>query len=417
MDVKICFLHRNTISFLAEKAKIPNFVVAFMSAGPVNESCESGHKLISIMKNHVISAALVATLLGIATLAQAQTPKKVKYTFTEASDLTLIGKLFPDTPNPYHRIDTVKHKGFTKYENLQVRQSSGIAVVFNTNSTTISVKTEFGYLDNKTNTGDYSSHGYDLYIKKDGKWLWAAAGCAPIGKEEGYNHVLIKNMNADEKECLLYIPLFSEENSIKIGVQEGATMTKGEAPFRHRVGIFGSSYTHGTSTSRPGMTYPAQFTRMTGIQLLSIACSGNCKLQSYFADALVDADAEAFIFDAFSNPTPEMIKERLFPFIEKLNAAHPGKPLIFQHTIYREKRNFDLSNDKAEQAKMDMADSLMKIAVKKYPDVYYVTTTNATDPAHDSSVDGVHPDDHGYTLWAESIRKPILKILKKYGIK
>ena len=166
MDVKIGFLHRNTISFLAGKAKIPNFVVAFMSAGPVNESCESGHKLISIMKNHVISAALVATLLGIATLAQAQTPKNVKYTFTEASDLTLIGKLFPDTPNPYHRIDTVKHKGFTKYENLQVRQSSGIAVVFNTNSTTISVKTEFGYLDNKTNTGDYSSHGYDLYIRK-----------------------------------------------------------------------------------------------------------------------------------------------------------------------------------------------------------------------------------------------------------
>ena len=33
--------------------------------------------------------------------------------WTEASDLTLIGKLFPDTPNPYHRIDTVKYKGFT----------------------------------------------------------------------------------------------------------------------------------------------------------------------------------------------------------------------------------------------------------------------------------------------------------------
>lgn len=34
MDVKICFLHRNSISFLAGKAKIPNFAVAFLSAGP-----------------------------------------------------------------------------------------------------------------------------------------------------------------------------------------------------------------------------------------------------------------------------------------------------------------------------------------------------------------------------------------------
>ena len=116
-------------------------------------------------------------------------------------------------------------------------------------------------------------------------------------------------MNKEEKECLLYLPLFSEEYSVKIGVEEGATLVKGEAPFRHRVGIFGSSYTHGTSTGRAGMTYPAQFTRMTGIQLLSLGCSGNCKMQSYFADALVDADVDAFIFDSFSNPTPEQIKE------------------------------------------------------------------------------------------------------------
>ncbi len=375
------------------------------------------HIIYNMNKIIIIKSAIAAALISLSTLAQAQTPKKVEYTFTEASDLTLIGKLFPDTPNPYHRIDTVKHKGFTKYENLQVRQSSGIAVSFKTNSTTISVKTEFGYLDNKTNTGDYSSHGYDLYIKKDGKWLWAAAGCGPIGKEEGYNLVLVKNMDDSEKECLLYIPLFSEENSIKIGVQKGATLEKGAEPFRHRVGIFGSSYTQGTSTSRPGMTYPAQFTRMTGIQLLSIACAGNCKLQPYFADALVDADAEAFIFDAFSNPTPAQIKERLFPFIEKLQAAHPGVPLIFQHTIYREKSNFDQANFKAEADKMAVSDSLMRIAVKKYKDVYYVDCTNATDEYHDSSIDGVHPGDHGYTLWAESIKKTVLKILKKYGIK
>ena len=36
---------------------------------------------------------------------------------------------------------------------------------------------------------------------------------------------------------------------------------------------------------------------------------------------------------------------------------------------------------------------------------------------HSTSVDGIHPSDYGYTLWAQSIRKPILKILKKYGIR
>lgn len=59
-------------------------------------------------------------------------------------------------------------------------------------------------------------------------------------------------------------------------------------------------------------------------------------------------DVDAFLFDAFSNPGAATMEKRLFPFIEKLQAAHPG--------------------------------------------------------------------DHGYTLWAESIQKPLKRILRKYGI-
>ena len=59
------------------------------------------------------------------------------------------------------------------------------------------------------------------------------------------------------------------------------------------------------------MTYPAIFSRRTGVQLLSLGCSGNCKLQDYFCDVLCAADVDAFIFDSFSNPTEEQIKERL----------------------------------------------------------------------------------------------------------
>ena len=149
-----------------------------------------------------MKAALTAMLVCLTSMSQAQqTPKNVKYTFTEASDLTLIGKLFPDTPNPYHRIDTVKYKGFTKSENQQVRESSGIAVSFKTNSSVISIKTNYAYLYYGINTGGFSARGYDLYIKKDGKWLWAAAGAAPLNKEQDYNYVILKNMDNTEKAC------------------------------------------------------------------------------------------------------------------------------------------------------------------------------------------------------------------------
>ena len=355
---------------------------------------------------------LAAVLMSIS--AMAQTPKNVKYEFTEASELNLIGKILPDTPNPYHRVDTCKYKGFTKGENEQVRCSAGLAVIFKTNSSTISVKSEFGYYNTAPNTMGIALRGYDLYIMKDGVWTYAASKTADPKSDKPL--VLISDMDHSEKECMLYLPIYSEMYSMKIGIEEGASIEGLESPFRHRIAIFGSSYTQGISISRPGMSYPMQFMRHTGLQILSLGCSGNCKMQPYFADVLADVEADAFIFDAFSNPGAAMIEERLFPFIEKIQAAHPGVPLIFMQTIYRESRNFSLTNDRNEQAKMDMAEKLMNEAVKKYKDVYFITPDTGKD-ARESSVDGTHPSDMGYMAWARSIEKPILKILKKYGIK
>ena len=361
------------------------------------------------MKKIFVIAALLA---GIT--AMAQTPKNAEYVYTEASDLNLIGKILSDTPNPYHRVDTCKYKGFTSGENDQVRSSAGLAVLFRTNSTSITVKADYGYYNTGTNTMGIALRGFDLYIKKDGEWIYAASKAGNPGSDKEI--VLIKDMDDSMKECMLYLPMYSEMYSVKIGVENTASIESLESPFRHRIGIFGSSYTQGISISRPGMSYPMQFMRHTGLQILSLGCSGNCKMQPYFADVLADADVDALIFDAFSNPNAEMIKERLFPFIEKVQAAHPDIPLIFMQTIYRESRNFSLSSDRNEQAKMDMAASLMKEAVKKYDNVYFVIPDTGKD-ARESSVDGTHPSDMGYMAWARSIEKPILKILKKYGIR
>ena len=350
-----------------------------------------------------------------AMMSSAQTPKDVKYVFTEASDLNLIGKIM-NTPNPYHRIDTIVYKGFTVGENRQVRSAAGLAVLFKTNSSTISIKTKFGWEYVAVNTMPVAYRGYDLYIKKDGKWLYANSSAVHHGKSDD-NLILMKDMDRTEKECLLYLPIYSELLSVKIGVEEGSKIEYLDSPFRHKIAIWGSSFTHGISTSRSGMSYPMQLMRWTGLQFASMATSGNCKMQPYFADVLVDVEADAYVFDAFSNPDAKMMEERLFPFIERMVKAHPGKPIIFLRSIYRERRNFNLEVEAKEKAKHEMSDSLMKIAVKKYPDVYYITTSNATCPRHETSVDGTHPGDYGYTLWAESIQKPLLKILKKYGIK
>ena len=355
--------------------------------------------------------ALLAVLLAFVSI-QAQ-----ELSFTEASDLTIVGKVFPDTPNPYERMDFTKYGGWEAKDIDLLTMSSGIIVSFKTDSPVISVKPVFNKI-NGTMCSGYAARGFDLYIKKDGMWLWAGS-CSyklDIEKENGKVRNLVKNMAPGMKECILYLPTFSKEKSVMIGIEEGYTIEKGEVPFRHRICLHGSSFMHGASTSRAGQTVPGYLTRMTGMQFCSLGVSGDCRMQPQFANALKDADVDAFVFDAFSNGDAKTVNENLFKFIETIQASKPGVPLIFMHTIWRERRNFDTKHDKAEATKIAMADSLMKIAVKQYKDVYYIKS-NATSELHDTTLDGVHPGDWGYYLWADSVRKPILKILRKYGIK
>lgn len=335
--------------------------------------------------------------------------------FVDATELNLIGKALP-TPHPYHRIDTVAYKGFTKGENQQVRCSAGLALVFKTNSTRIDLLPEYApFVYGGSSTPRVASEGFDLYIRKDGEWLYAASR-AP--KKRGEAYTMISRMDSSEKECLLYLPNYSELTSLRIGVDAGASLVPMENPFRHKIVIFGSSFTHGVSTSRAGMSYPMQIARNTGLYFCSIACSGNCKLQPYFADYLADVkDADAMVFDAFSNPNAEMIAERLIPFIARIRESLPETPLIFVQTIYRESRNFDRENDKFEAAKQAMARRQMAEAMKRFKNVYFIDKADLTGTDHVTSADGTHPSDLGYWRWAQNLQPELLKVLKKHGIR
>ncbi len=342
---------------------------------------------------------------------------ETKLQFTEASDLTLLGKVFPDTRKPYERMDFKRFGGWDRNDRNLLEMSSGIMVSFRTDAPEISVKPIFKSLSNSKSSG-YAVRGFDLYIRENGKWVWAG-DCAyrsTIETENGRVRTLVREMAPGMKECLLYLPTYSKETSVKIGIPEGYTIEKGDNPFRHRICLHGSSFMHGANTSRAGQTVPGFLTRSTGLQFCSLGVSGDCKMQPQFANALKEADVDAFVFDAFSNGSDESIEANLFNFIETIQSAKPGVPLIFLGSIRMERDNFNTQKAEQDGKRVAKGEELIAKAVKKYKDVYFIKS-NAADPAHDTTADGVHPADWGYHLWAESIREPLLKILRKYGIR
>ena len=329
-------------------------------------------------------------------------------------ELGLQGKLTA-TVNPFDRFNADEYPAVyddAKTLITQVRSSAGYFVAFRTDTRNIQAKIEY------RNPDHYE--GCDLYIKKDGRWLYAGS---QTKCRHGKVIDLVRHMDGSEHECIVYFPLQKPVGSMKIIIDDKASITPIECPFRHRIAALGSSFTQGAGVTRPGLTWSAQLSRMTGLMFINMGFCGNCKLQSFHAQVLGRSDAEAYVIDAFSNPSAQEIRDRLFIFIDTLREAEreagkSPKPVIFLKTIWREGNNFNVKKLEREMAKMAAAEEMMALATKQYDDVHWVTTTDATDyKYHETCTDGTHPNDYGYTLWAESILKPVTRILAKYDIK
>ena len=91
------------------------------------------------MKKIVSILVLAAIALGV----NAQNMKDVTFQFTEASDLTLCGKMFNDTPTPYQRMDFSKSDKWSSKDINLLEMSSGISVAFETDSPIITVKVDW----------------------------------------------------------------------------------------------------------------------------------------------------------------------------------------------------------------------------------------------------------------------------------
>ena len=225
----------------------------------------------------------------------------------------------------------------------------------------------------------------------------------------------------------------SVNDQIKLCGKYGIELTKSElempALIHAKLGAYLAEHEYGIkdpeilnavayhTTGRPGMSFPMIMQRNTGLQFINLGVSGNSKLQLSFAAILGDNACDAIVVDAFSNPGPEMIRERFLPFVAAVREAHPETPLIFLQTIYRERCNFDRKERQREAEKRRAAREVFEQAAKIYDNLYLIDEPDLTGTDHLTSLDGTHPDDLGYWRWAQAIQPRLVKILKRHGIR
>lgn len=359
---------------------------------------------------------ILSIVLSVVVCFSASAQKTIWY---DASELTVIGKPIP-TAKPFSRIDTAVYKFNSKTIDRYADFSTGLAVVFETDSRSIRARWTTGEGNAGANMTAILCKGLDLYIMKDGMWMFAGTGNPKMKTPPYESHAatIVADMEEGSKKCLLYLPLFDYVDKLEIGLDKDAQIKPLDNPFRHKIIVLGSSITHGASASRPGMTYPARLGRDNGLYTCNLGFSGSCRLQQEYARYLADIkDVDAIILDAFSNPSAEEIYERFNDFVDVVRKSHPSVPMIFLQTERRETRNFSTVREAKEAAKQKAAEKMVKERMKTDRHMYFIDSDGFLGDEHIGTVDGTHPNDIGFTHMLEVITPKIKKILKKYGIR
>ena len=351
---------------------------------------------------------LLLLLGGLLSASAARSADPVRY--VDAATLTVIGKAL-STEQPYNRIDTTRFRVPAKTPGY-CYHPTGLAVVFRTDSRTIRARWETSGKNPSDNMAAVAQKGLDLYIRSNGEWVFAGVGRPKInGKNDRHDAAIISNMAEGEKECLLYLPLYDQLKKLEIGVDEKSVIAPMENPFRHKIVVHGSSITHGIAAGRAGMAYSSRLGRDTGLYCINLGFSGQCTMQPEFASYLSRVEADAFVFDCFSNPSAEVINERFDAFVDTIRRTHPTTPLIFLQTIRRETRNFSTRIEKFER------EAQVRDRMKTDKNIYFVDPGDLLGSDHIATADGTHPTDLGFTYMLDRIEPQIRKILGKYGIR
>ena len=357
---------------------------------------------------HALAFFGIGIMMSLFSVGMAQQRPKIAY--TSAADLTLVGKIGP-TEKIFHRVDTNVFDDLPAAVRKRVVQSGGLAVTFKTNSPAIYAKWCTANTIASATMTAVAYRGLDLYIKRNGRWQYAGIA-RPREDQECASTTIIRGMDTEEKECLLYLPLYDETTRLEVGVDDGSTMQAGAYPFRKRVLVYGSSIVQGSSASRSGLAYPARLSRETGIEFLNLGMGGSAKMEKSVVDMVASFEADAFLLDCIPNSAPALVTQRTAYLVETIREKHPDVPIIVMQSIIREHGYFNLESGKRiKQQNENVKTEVEKLIKKGIKNLHFIPADDLLGHDHEGTVDGTHPNDMGFDRMIQVIKPKLLEVL------
>jgi hypothetical protein len=321
----------------------------------------------------------------------------------DGKDLLVEGKGWTDVQSFYDRLPAKAHGQVPGVVWDLSHDSAGLCVRFITDAPEIKVRwTVRGRNLAMPHMPATGVSGIDLYVKQpNAAWRFLGNG-RPLAVSDTASFAVPPN-----SECLLYLPLYNGTASLQIGIPKDRHISKPDSssPKRPCVVWYGTSITQGGCASRPGMAATAIVGRRLDAEIMNLGFSGSARMEPEIADLLAELNPSVFVLDPLANMSPEMVAERVEPFVKKLRAAHPDTPIL----LAEDASVYNVSPTEKGRILRDVVNRLAAAGVKN---LHVLSNRGMLGHDGEATVDGCHPTDLGMMRQAEVFTQAIKPLLK-----
>lgn len=336
-------------------------------------------------------------------------------TYHDAAQFPLLGKATQATEAHYVRLpDSLINISRPPLWELS-RNSAGMAIRFRSNSTQIALKWETLINFHMNHMTDVGVKGLDLYCWEENKNWRFINSARPTGKSTQVT--LIANMQPQEREFMLYLPLYDGLTSLSIGVDSMSVITQPQvdSPIRRKpIVLYGTSILQGGCASRPGMAHTNILSRRLNRECINLGFSGNAFLDLEIAEVMATVDASAYVLDFVPNVTAGQMEERMEKFYQIIRDKHPDTPIIFVEDPIFTSTYYDVKGAQSvEVLNTTLRRIFDSLKAQKEKNIIYVSSEKMIGEDREGTVDAIHFTDLGMMRYADLLYPVLKKAIKR----
>lgn len=319
----------------------------------------------------------------------------------------LHGLMAPEEDAPFfHRIPREVAESVNPGVSHLYRQSTGGRVRFRTDSTRLAIQVKLLEFSVNPKFSVLFTAGFDLYL--NGKFRKILP--PPVDVADAYTVTVELGQEKIMQDVLLHFPAYGTVVSLEIGLDGDAQLLP-PADYRVTTPVvyYGSSITHGSSTSRPGNSYPNMLSRRLDCDHINLGFSGNALGEKEIAEYIAALPMSAFVCEYDHNsPNADFLRQTHSPFYHCIREKNSDLPIIL---MSRPRARF---NDQEEARRREVVlETYENARAAGDKNIYFVDGAGILNifGGDDGTIDTIHPNDLGFACIAKALGDVLEKIL------